>query len=225
MAEQQTAIIIGASRGLGAGLVRELAGRGWDVIGTERAPSAELAQAGASSIETVDIDDAASIAALAGRLAGRTFDLVFINAGVSGPEHGSAEHVTRDELAALMLTNAIAPVRTARALLPLVRDGGTVAFMSSVLGSVGGRTHNVFELYSASKAALNSLTRGFAAHDVGERAVGVINVHPGWVQTDMGGAGADIDTATSVNGIADMLAANRGPGHKYLDYQGQTVPW
>ena len=97
--------------------------------------------------------------------------------------------------------------------------------MSSVLGSVGGRTHNVFELYSASKAALNSLTRGFAAHDVGERAVGVINVHPGWVQTDMGGAGADIDTATSVNGIADMLAANRGPGHKYLDYQGQTVPW
>ena len=225
MADQQTAIIIGASRGLDAGLVRGLAARGWDVIGTERKPSAELAAAGASQIETLDIDDPASIAALASRMAGRTFDLVFVNAGVTGPAHASAVQVTPDELAALMLTNAVAPVRTARALLPLVRDGGTVAFMSSVLGSVAGRTHGGFELYSASKAALNSLTRGFAAQDVGKRPVGVINVHPGWVQTDMGGEGADIDVATSVKGIADMLAANAGPGHKYLDYQGKTLPW
>jgi NAD(P)-dependent dehydrogenase (short-subunit alcohol dehydrogenase family) len=61
MTQQQTALIIGASRGLGAGLVRELAGRGWDVVGTQRTPSAELAAAGASSIETVDIDDKGSV--------------------------------------------------------------------------------------------------------------------------------------------------------------------
>lgn len=222
------ALIIGASRGLGAGLARELAGRGWDVVATQRSPSAELAEAataGKIAIETVDIDDHASVEALAGRLAARKFDLVFINAGVIGPPHHSAGQVSKDELAALMLTNAIAPVRTARALLPLVADGGTVAFMTSVLGSVGARNHGHYELYSASKAALNSLTRGFAHQDIGDRDIGVINVHPGWVRTAMGGDGADIDVATSVKGIADMLAANRGKGHKYLDYTGATIPW
>jgi NAD(P)-dependent dehydrogenase (short-subunit alcohol dehydrogenase family) len=222
------AVIIGASRGLGAGLARELAGRGWDVVATQRIPSpelAEVAKAGGVTVETVDIDDHASVEALAGRLAAHKFDLVFINAGVMGPLHHAAGQVTKDELAALMLTNAIAPVRTARALLPLVADGGTVAFMTSILGSVAGRTHGHYELYSASKAALNSLTRGFAHHDLADRNIGVINVHPGWVKTDMGGDGADIDVATSVAGIADMLAANRGPGHRYLDYKGDTLPW
>jgi NAD(P)-dependent dehydrogenase (short-subunit alcohol dehydrogenase family) len=229
MANGKTALIIGASRGLGAGLTRELAGRGWQVVATQRKHAPEMAAIAADhaavSIETVDIDDATAVAALAGRLAGRSFDLVFVNAGVTGPEHGSAQTVTNEELAALMMTNAVAPVRTARALLPLVKDGGTVAFMSSILGSVALRTHAMAELYSASKAALNSLTRGFAAQDVGARPIGVINVHPGWVKTDMGGDGADIDVATSVAGIADMLAANTGTGHRYLDYQGKTLPW
>lgn len=229
MANDLTALIIGASRGLGAGLTRELAGRGWHVVATQRKAAPELAAIAADNpsvtIETVDIDDAAAVSALAGRLAGRSFDLVLVNAGVSGPEHGVADQATADELAALMMTNAVAPVRTARALLPLIRDGGTVAFMSSILGSVALRTHAVAELYSASKAALNSLTRGFAAQDVAGRNIGVINIHPGWVRTDMGGAGADIDVATSVAGMADMLAANTGPGHRYLDYQGQTLPW
>ena len=223
------AIIIGASRGLGAGLTRELAGRGWDVIATQRSPSDELAQAAAGNdrieIEQVDIDHPESIAALANRLAGQQFDLVFVNAGVIGPEHASAEQVTADELASLMMTNAISPVRTARALLPLVKDGGTVAFMSSLLGSVERRTHAVAELYSASKAALNSLTRGFAAKDVGGRKISVLNFHPGWVRTDMGGSGADIDVATSVAGMADVLESARSRKHQFLDYSGKELPW
>ena len=223
------AIIIGASRGLGAGLTRELAGRGWDVIGTQRSPSGELAQAAAENqritIETVDIDQPESIAALAARLAGQEFDLVFVNAGVTGPAHTSADQVTSDELAALMMTNAISPVRTARVLLPLVKGGGTVAFMSSLLGSVGARTHAMAELYSASKAALNSLTRGFAAKDVGSRQLSVLNIHPGWVRTDMGGSEADIDVATSVAGIADVLETNHGHAHLFLDYTGQEIAW
>ncbi|MES2698174.1 MAG: SDR family oxidoreductase [Pseudomonadota bacterium] len=229
MANGKTALIIGASRGLGAGLTRELAGRGWQVVATQRKHAPELAAIAADnsavSIATVDIDDTASVAALAAALAGQSFDLVFVNAGVSGPPHGLAENVSSEDLAALMMTNAIAPVRTARALLPLVKDGGTVAFMSSLLGSVALRTHAMAELYSASKAALNSLTRGFAAQDIGSKPIGVINVHPGWVKTDMGGDGADIDVATSVAGMVDMLEANTGPGHRYLDYQGKTLAW
>ncbi len=225
----KSAIIIGASRGLGAGLAREFAGRGWNVVATERRHSAELAAAAAANpaitIETVDIDDQPSVAALAGRLQGRHFDLVFVNAGVMGPQHASADKVTADELAALMLTNAIAPVRTARAFLPLVKDGGTIAFMTSILGSVALRTHGTYELYSASKAALNSLSRGFAAIDAAPRGLAVLSLHPGWVRTDMGGSSADIDVATSVAGLATVVETSTGPGHRYLDYTGKTLPW
>jgi NAD(P)-dependent dehydrogenase (short-subunit alcohol dehydrogenase family) len=221
----KTAIIIGASRGLGLGLAQELAQRGWQVTATQRSPSAALAAAAAAgniAIETVDIDDPAAIAALAARQPG-PFDLVFVNAGVTGPRHGSADKVTADELAALMMTNAVSPIRTARALLGAVRPGGTVALMTSILGSVALRQHGHAELYSASKAALNSLTRGFAA--VEARDFVVLSLHPGWVKTDMGGEGADIDVATSVAGLADVLEAETAPGHRYLDYTGKTLPW
>jgi NAD(P)-dependent dehydrogenase (short-subunit alcohol dehydrogenase family) len=223
------ALIIGASRGLGAGLAREFAARGWDVIATERSHSDELAAAAAAdakiSIETVDIDDNAAIAGLAARLAGQQLDLVFVNAGVSGPQGRTIDTVSTDEIAAIMLTNGVAPIRVARALLPLVKDGGTIAVMTSILGSVAGRNHDIYALYGASKAALNSLSRGFAAETIGKRPIAVINFHPGWVQTDMGGAGADITVDTSVKGMADVVENSREPGHRYLDYTGKTLPW
>ena len=216
----KTAIIIGASRGLGLGLAIELAGRGWDVTATQRTPSAGLAEAGVT-VETVDIDDVAAVTALARRQPG-PFDVVFINAGVTGPQ-ATANTVAATDLAALMMTNAISPIRTARALLGALKPGGTMALMTSILGSVTLHTHGMAELYSASKAALNSLTRGFAATDA--RDFAVLSLHPGWVKTDMGGAGADIDVATSVAGLADLLETETAPGHRYLDYTGKTLPW
>ena len=128
-------------------------------------------------------------------------------------------------MAQLFWTNAIAPIRAGRILLSLVKEGGSIGFMTSILGSVGGRTHGYAELYSASKAALNSLSRGFAVQDVGSRAVAVLNLHPGWVKTDMGGADADIDVATSVKGLADVIAAAHPPGQVYVDYKGSSIPW
>jgi NAD(P)-dependent dehydrogenase (short-subunit alcohol dehydrogenase family) len=218
----KTAIIIGASRGLGLGLAQELVKRGWQVVATQRSHSEALATVAGVTVETVDIDDVEAVQALAARQKG-PFDLVFVNAGVTGPKHGSADKVTPQELAALMMTNAVSPVRTARALLGAVKPGGTIAFMSSILGSVALRQHAMAELYSASKAALNSLTRGFAAAEAKDFAV--LTLHPGWVKTDMGGDGADIDVATSVTGLANVLEAETAPGHRYLDYTGKTLPW
>ncbi|MBC7504892.1 MAG: SDR family oxidoreductase, partial [Sandarakinorhabdus sp.] len=173
-------------------------------------------------VDTVDIDDAAAVEALAARQTG-PFDVVFVNAGVTGPKHGSVDKATADELGALFLTNAVSPIRTARQFLGHVKPGGTVAFMSSILGSVTLKQHGMAELYSASKAALNSLTRGFAAVEAKDFAV--LTLHPGWVKTDMGGDGADIDVPTSVAGLADVLQTTTAKGHKYLDYTGKTLPW
>ena len=228
----KTVVIIGASRGLGLGLAREFACRGWRVTATARsaATASELADAVAASdgriaVEEVDIDRAESIDALAAQLAGRRFDLVFINAGVSGPEHQSVDAATPQELGALMYTNAVAPIRIARRLLPLVADGGTVAFMSSNMGSIGGNLSGGMDLYRASKAALNSLTRGFVANDVRDRPIAVLTMHPGWVRTAMGGPDAPLSIKESVAGLADVIEASRPPGHRFVDYQGAELPW
>ena len=137
----KTAIIIGASRGIGLALAGELAARGWQVTATARGVAPDLAALAAASdgavtLATVDIDDVASGAALDVALTGQEFDLVFVNAGTYGPAHQSVDDVTAAEMGALMMTNAIAPVRLAKRLLPKVKSGGTLALMSSILGSV-----------------------------------------------------------------------------------------
>lgn len=230
--DEKTAIIVGASRGLGLGLARELAGRGWRVTATARNPAAasELADAAKASdgriaVEEVDIDLGASVDALAARLAGRRFNLAFINAGVSGPPHQSVDAATPEEVGALVFTNAVAPIRLARKLLPLVADGGTLGFMSSRMGSVADNTSGGMDLYRASKAALNSLTRGFVANDVRDRPVAVLTMHPGWVRTAMGGDNAALSVEESVRGLADVIEAEAVPGHRFVDHQGVELPW
>ena len=221
-----SALIIGASRGLGLGLVKEWRSRGFDVVATRRGAAPELDATGAE-IHQLDMDDVTQVAALAAKLGARRFDVVLINAGVKGPM-ATVNDVARDAgdgdtWGALMWTNALAPVRAARHLEPLVTDGGVLAFMTSILGSVGLRTHAMADLYSASKAALNSLSRGFAAQKP-ERTI--VNLHPGWVKTDMGGDSAPVEIPDSARGMADVLAAAAGtPGQRYLDFQGNELPW
>lgn len=222
-------IIIGASRGLGLGLARALAEHGGTVTATARGHAPELAAAAAASagritIATVDIDDDASIAALLAAVGNQRFDLVLVNAGVFGPRHGNATAVTRAEVADLIWTNAIAPIRVAEALLPQLNDNGTLAFMSSRLGSVALNTDGGADLYRASKAALNTLTRSLAVRLKG-RPVSLLTLHPGWVRTDMGGANATLSVEESVAGLVRVLATNRTPGHRFVQYDGQELAW
>jgi len=231
--DNRVAIVVGASRGLGLGLAAELQGRGWNVVATVRDQAGErrlgelaVRPGGEIRVEYVDITDDAGVAALRRRLDADQFDLVFVNAGIALPEPGDAASASRDEAAAIFLTNAVAPIRLARGFVDRVRDGtGIIAFMSSGLGSVADKTDSYAELYSASKAALNSLIRSFAA-GLGRRRVTVLAVAPGWVRTDMGGPGASLSVEESVAGIVDTLEARAGTlRHGFVDYRGRTVAW
>ncbi len=103
--------------------------------------------------------------------------------------------------------------------------GGSLALMSSILGSVSLNEAGGWETYRARKAALNTLARSFEIRHRAE-AVSVLVLHPGWVRTEMGGEGADIDVATSVSGLADVIAVRLGePGAQYLDDRRETLPW
>ncbi|MGO4000589.1 MULTISPECIES: SDR family oxidoreductase [Pseudomonas] len=229
MTTAKTALIIGASRGLGLGLVKTLLADGWQVTATVRNPQkGEALQAlGDVRIEQLDMDDQQAQIALSQQLQGQVFDLLFVNAGVKGPEvqtpNGGA---TLAEVGQLFFTNAVAPINLAQRFVGQIRPGsGVLAFMSSVLGSVTMPDAPELALYKASKAALNSMTNSFVSQ-LGESRPTVLSLHPGWVKTDMGGEGADLDVQTSTRGLIDQVNAYAGKGgHHFINYKGETIPW
>jgi NAD(P)-dependent dehydrogenase (short-subunit alcohol dehydrogenase family) len=232
MAERKRALVVGANRGIGLGVVKEFLGRGWDVIATARQPAkaAELKAVaerspGHVTILKLEMNDPVELDGFASGLGSQMLDVALINAGISGPGQRDASTVTAEEIGSLMFTNAIAPIRLARTLVSHIRPGsGVLAFSSSVMGSIslnsGGQ-----ELYRASKAALNLLTRGFYL-EVRGRDLTVLSLHPGWVRTDMGGPSAAVSVEDSARGIATVLLREQGTHrHGYVDYQGAEITW
>ena len=220
----KTIFILGASRGLGLGLAREFIARGWDVVASERSRSEDLhaLECDALRIVTADVTDPDSYADLG--FGNEQLDVLFINAGISGAKHQSSEQATPDEVAHVMMTNAFGPVRAAKTLLPAIRDGGTLGFMTSLMGSIADSSGG-YELYRSSKAALNMLAKGVAEQDAGPRDIATLALHPGWVQTDMGGPQAPLGVEESARGLADVLESASGKGFRYADYKGDDLPF
>ncbi|MBA1377432.1 SDR family oxidoreductase [Pseudomonas brassicacearum] len=228
MNSAKKALIIGASRGLGLGLVKTLLSDGWQVTATVRNPQgAETLKAlGPVRVEKLDMDDQQAVIALSQQLKGETFDLLFVNAGVKGPANQSPGGATLAEVGQLFFTNAVAPINLAQRFVGQIREGsGVLAFMSSVLGSVTMPDAPELALYKASKAALNSMTNSFVSQLDGQ-SLTVLSLHPGWVKTDMGGEDAQIDVETSTRGLIDQVNAFAGKGgHHFVNYRGETIPW
>ncbi|WP_223521437.1 SDR family oxidoreductase [Pseudomonas sp. GL-B-19] len=228
MSKAKTALIIGASRGLGLGLVKTLLADGWQVTATVRNPqNAEALRAlGKVRIEKLDMDDQPAVIVLSQQLKGEMFDLLFVNAGIKGPNVQTPGGATLAEVGQLFFTNAVAPINLAQRFIGQIRpDSGVLAFMSSALGSVTIPNEPELALYKASKAALNSMTNSFVTQ-LGEQKLTVLSLHPGWVKTDMGGEGADIDVDTSTRGLVDQVNAYTGMGgHHFVNYRGETIPW
>lgn len=228
---QKTALLIGASRGLGLAMAEGYLKRGWRVIATERAGSHSklhpLAHAypDALRIESVDITAPEEVAALRERLHGEQLDLLFVNAGVKNDDRETIADVSTEEFIRVMVTNALSPMRAIEALLDLVNPTGTVGAMSSGQGSIGNNTHGHYEVYRGSKAALNMFMRSFAARHRDDART-LLLMAPGWVRTDMGGPEARLGIEESIPSLLDTIddRAGRGGLH-YLDYLGRVVPW
>ena len=229
--KDRIALIVGASRGLGLGLASEYLERGWRVIATVRGsrhtPLHDLAAASAGrlEIEEVDINARDDVANLRQRLDQRRLDLLFVNAGVAIDPDAAIGRVSTEDFVSVMVTNALSPMRVIEALHALVPPGGTIAAMSSDLGSVSANVDGGWEVYRASKAALNTLMRSFAARHAGDPR-SLLLIAPGWVRTDMGGPQAELSIEESIPRVVDTVSAQAGiAGLQYLDYQGRIVPW
>ena len=224
-------LIVGASRGLGLAMASEFAGRGWRVLGTARGAGTPLHSLAASrsdevEIETLDITDHDQTRALANRLAGRQFDIVFVNAGVANRTPGNTmAQVSMDEFVHVMLTNVLGAMRAVEAFGPLASPSGVIGVMSSGQGSIANNGNGVNDVYRASKAALNQAMASYAGRHAGDGRAMVL-MAPGWIRTELGGPGAPFGVEEAMPQIADTLIAQLDtPGLRYLDRFGKTVPW
>ena len=224
------ALIIGASRGLGLGLAEEYLKRGWRVVATARGTAKtklhDLADRadGRLEIEKLDIVDEPQIAALRGRLKTWSFELLFVNAGIhkrslSNHRRGLDRGFHSRDGHQRARADALVEAFTSR------HATGTIGVMSSGLGSVAGNVTGGWEVYRASKAALNTLMRSYAARHAGDPRALVI-IAPGWIRTDMGGPDATFSIEENIPGVVDVIASRAGkPGLRYLDYRGKDVAW
>ena len=215
----KTILIVGASRGIGLGLAKEFKARGWHVIATERSRSDDLHAVDGVRVETMDVTDPKTFESFDTEV-----DAVIVNAGITGASHQSALEATADEVAQVMMTNAFGPAHLAKALLPKIKDGGTLAFMSSLMGSIEDSSGG-YELYRTSICALNMLAKGISEQDAGPRGIATLSLHPGWVQTDMGGPNAHITVDESVKGLADVVESASGGEFRYVDYTGKDLQY
>ena len=225
-------LLVGASRGLGLAMASEFSQRAWNVTGTVRGDARtalhELAdrQPGRITVERLDITNQDQIEALRKRLAGRRFDVLFVNAGIADANPNvPAGQVSTDAFIRVMVTNALSPMHVIEGLQDLIAANGLIGVMSSGQGSLGNNMSGGNDVYRASKAALNQLMRCHAARHADEARAFVL-MAPGWIRTALGGASAPFGVEEAVPKVVEVLLAQKDrPGLQFLDREGQAVPW
>jgi NAD(P)-dependent dehydrogenase (short-subunit alcohol dehydrogenase family) len=195
------------------------------VVGSVRddAGAQRLAALGARAVR-VDVADAASAAGLGRQIEGERFDVAIVNAGVYGARLAAMQVPSDADFDLVMHTNVLGAMRVLPQVAEALAPGARLAVVSSRMGSIGARTANSGWVYRASKAALNSVLKDVSIALAG-RAV-CVALHPGWVRTDMGGAGADLDVADSAAGIRRTLARLTDADHGgFFMFDGAPIPW
>ena len=185
-----TVLITGASRGIGREFARQYEAGGWRVIATCRDPSKYDLE---GEVYRLDVTDPDSVAALHRELKGEAIDLLINNAGIYGPrglEFGSLDYDSWEEV---LRTNVLGPMRVAEAIADqLVASGKKkMVFISSKVGSIADNSSGGSYIYRSSKTALNMAVKSLSL-DLSGKGVICLMLHPGWVQTDMGGASAPL---------------------------------
>ncbi len=227
-------MVTGASRGIGLGLVRQLAARGDQVIAAVRAPdrASELAALAAASdgrIRTVacDVADDGSVRAFAAEVGDAAIDLLINNAGVYGGDAQGLDGVDWADAVRTFEINALGPLRVTLALRAALRRAraARVVHVTSGMGSIADNGSGGDYAYRMSKAALNMAGRSLAIDLRADRIISVV-INPGWVRTDMGGAGATITVEQSVTGmLREIDALTLDDTGSFRNWRGGTYPW
>jgi len=228
-----TILITGANRGIGLELSEQFAEDGWQVLACCRNPAdarqlQALSERGlAIELHALDVTDYAQMATLADQLANRPIDILLSNAGIYGSKGTGFGEVDAEEWRQVLEVNTIAPLMLAQAFVEQVAASQQklVAVISSKVGSIADNSSGGSYIYRSSKTAVNQVVKSLSI-DLAGRNIAVISLHPGWVQTEMGGPNAEIGTDESVSGLKSILqSAGLAQSGQFIEFNGNSIPW
>jgi NAD(P)-dependent dehydrogenase (short-subunit alcohol dehydrogenase family) len=219
-----TYLITGIARGIGRAMAEDALARGHNVVGSTRDGQCDWSHE-RLKVLAFDVVDDVSVKKAAAGFDG-TIDVLINNAGVFGPRNQNLAELSAADMLAVMDVNIVGPFRVLQAFLPNLRksNNGRVLVISSMMGRFSSGAEGA-PAYRASKAGVNKLVQTFAT-ELSPKNIAIIACHPGWVRTDMGGAGAEIDASESAKGLID-LAENltlSGTGC-FMDWTGDRQDW
>ena len=222
------ALVTGANRGLGLEVVKQLLERGFTVHATYRTGKGGLEQIrnDALHLHQLDVRDEVAIHEAVSTIAG-PLDLLVNNAGISDGRWSRIADIEFDVVSEVLEVNAISPVRILQHALPLLKqaNGATVVMITSLMGSIDDCMSGKSYAYRASKTALNMFTVAMK-NELIEQNISLLLIHPGWVETDMGGPRAPVQAAESVKGILERVDEQTlAMSGRFVEYTGQALPW
>ena len=224
-----TVLITGAARGLGLDFTRQYAAKGWKVLACARRPEVLKGIAGDIHPHKLEVTDYQAVGALASTLAGEAIDVLICNAGIGGVEGRSAGVLGQVEPAVwreIFEVNALAPLMMAQAFVGHVARSQQrkLIAISSRLGSIS-QNNGARYAYRASKTALNMEWKSLSL-DTADRKLICVVLHPGWVQTDMGGSAAPLTIDQSVPAMVKVIAGLKPSDNgRFLNYDGTEISW
>jgi len=226
----KTAFVTGANRGLGLEFVTQLIKENFRVIAGCRNPESAhnlLTLLPPEDIIRIDVGDSGSIDQAARIIEEKlpSIDWLINNAGLGYDNDGSLATVSADSMIESFTVNALGPLMIVKALCPLLKSYSLVANISSKMGSVEDNGSGAYYSYRTSKAALNMISKNLSLELLAQQII-VLNMHPGWVITDMGGKNAPLTPEESIRGMIGVFKkAILADSGKFLDYNGQVIPW
>lgn len=225
-------LITGANRGIGLEFCRQYLAQGNNVIACCRTPEQanELKLLAAQypntlSLVQLDITQEDQHHELRQQLGELKLDILINNAGAYGSKGLDLSQIEADEWSQIISINAIYPMLLTRNLMFNLNAPAKVVFITSKMGSMADNQSGGSYIYRSSKAALNAAAHSLA-HDGKSRELLVAILHPGWVQTDMGGPNALISAQQSVTGMRSVIAQlDADDSGEFISYDGQPIPW
>ena len=222
------ALVTGGNRGIGFETVRQLLNRGYNVHATFRNNRGKLDALNHPNLHLhqMDVRDGNAVARVVKSI-DEPIDVLINNAGIADGRWSRIEEINFQEVTEVLEVNAISPVRVTQQVLPLLdsADGGVVVMISSLMGSIDDCQSGKSYAYRASKTALNMFAIAMK-NELRERNISVLLVHPGWVETDMGGPHAPVQAQVSVEGILDRIEEQTiEMTGRFVEYTGALLPW
>lgn len=223
-------LITGAGRGIGLSLAKEFLNNGYKVLATYRNPNSakellKLAEENKNlTVVTADVSDESSFGDLKAAVQHLGHIHILINnAGVIGGKARSLSDLNLNDMNQVFQTNTFGPIRICKAVMPFVPKEGKVVQISSLMGSISDNGSGGYYDYRMSKTALNMFNMCLSMEFP---EVTCLTLHPGWVQTAMGGAGATVPTDECAKGLYKVItSATAAQSGDFIDYRGNELPW